>query len=111
MYLELRSGDDVQPLLDAEADVELTMLVGRDESLREILQEIGMRVFRAAFLVLDSDAFAPGQEARWFGQDGNAGLAILKFSVPQRTACVRLPADADPFDIGQSVLHCEKANQ
>jgi hypothetical protein len=108
MFVELHSGDSAQQLVVA-ADPELTMVVARhDESLREILQEIGMRDFRYTFLVVDSDVFAAGQEQRWFGADPNDVLAVLRFDVPDRTAFARFPGDADPFDIGQAVLHAEK---
>jgi hypothetical protein len=85
----------------------LTMLVGRDEALRETLQLIGSQDFRATFLVLDSDVFAPGQRERWFGDDAGDVLVLLNDDVPERTPHRRWPVDAEPFDIGQAVLEWE----
>jgi hypothetical protein len=109
MFMQLRSGDDPQPLNDAEADDRLTMIVGRTNDFLTTLQRIGERPDRVAFLV-DDAVLSDDQRARWFGADAADVLALLNFDAPERTAARRYHRDAEVFDIAQDLLNGE-ANQ
>src|ERR1043166_5743920 len=107
MFMQLRSGDDLQPLADAEDDDWMTMIVGRTNDFLAALQHIGERLDRAAFLV-DDAVLSDDQRARWFGADPADVLALLNFDAPDRTAAKRYHSDAVPFDIGQDLLELEE---
>jgi len=110
MFMQLRSGDDPQPLMDVEDDDRMTMIVGRTNDFLTTLQRIGERPDRGAFLV-DDAVLSDDQRERWFGADAADVLALLNFDAPDRTAAKRYHSDAVPFDIGQDLLKLEEEDQ
>jgi hypothetical protein len=109
MFLELRTGDDTQPLEDALADDRVTVLIGRTADFVEALRVIGEPDFRAAFTIAEGVVDDERIE-RWFGDDNDAVLVLLDYAVPDRAAVKRYDINALPFDIGEDTLALEEKN-
>jgi len=106
MFLELRNGDDTQPLENALADDRVTVMVGRTADFLNVLQVVGERDDHGAFLIEDG-VLSPETFERWFGDDDSVVLVLLNFDAPDRTAAQRYDINAVPFQIGQDLLNLE----
>jgi len=104
MFQEISNATGTAALDAAEGDEELTMIVGRDPAIREILVNVSQRDDRAAFLIAGNVLSAERAE-RWFGDASATVLALLNYDdVPDRTARKRWEADVLEFDVADEIL-------
>jgi len=109
MLLELRNGDDTQPLEDALANDLVTVLIGRTADFADALRVIGEPDFRATFTI-EEGVVDDERIERWFGDDPEDVLVLLDYEAPDRAPVKRYHTDVLPFDVGQDTLALEEKN-
>ena len=107
MFQEISNATGTAALDAAEADVETTMIVGRDPAIKDILTNVSQLADKAGFLIA-GNVLSAERAQRWFGDSPTTVLALLNYDVPNRTARKRWKADVLEFDVADEILAGEE---